>query len=371
MRLGVDVHVLAGKFQGSRTYLLNLYRELVARKSNEKYYFFGHWASDYPYGEDVEYVNFKSASKWKRLTYETNPLLKEFQIDLYHTTYITPLKVSCDTIVTIHDVLFETHPEYFTRQEVIRNKILVRRSAHQAKQIHTVSKYSKDQLVRLYGVPEEKIRIVPNGVDLSKFTIDDKDYSRHLIQDKYGIKDFILTVGRIEPRKNHIQLLKAYKRLKERMNDVGTLVIIGKPDFGFKEFFNKINELGLQNCVKIIDSIDDEYLPHVYRAARLFVYPTFAEGFGIPPLEAMATGVPVITSNTTAIPEIVGNAGLLISPDSEEQIADQMENVLNNPELELKMQQLGLLQSKKWSWSRAADSYIEAIEDIKVKEGSL
>jgi glycosyltransferase involved in cell wall biosynthesis len=155
------------------------------------------------------------------------------------------------------------------------------------------------------------------------------------------------------------------------MNDVGTLVIIGKPDFGFKEFFNKINELGLQDCVKIIDSIDDEYLPHVYRAAKLFVYPTFAEGFGIPPLEAMACGVPVITSNTTAIPEIVGNAGLLISPDSEEQIADQMENVLNNPELELKMQQLGLLQSKKWSWSRAADAYIEAIEDIKVKEGSL
>jgi len=361
MRIGVDVHVLSGKFQGSRTYLLNLYQHVLKKQQNNQYYFFGHWNGEIPFGNEVSYVNFKSSSKLKRLTYQTNPLLKENNISLYHTTYISPIQTSCDTIVTIHDILFETHPQFFTKQEVWRNKLLVRRSAMKAKQIHTVSEYSKQAIVKLYGIPEEKVYVIPNGVDLSKFSADNKQEAKGIVLQKYGVENYILTVGRIEPRKNHISLLKAYQLLKERKVNCGKLVIVGKPDFSSKPFFDMIDNLNLQQDVQIIDSVDDHMLPYIYRAADLFVYPSFAEGFGIPPLEAMASGVPVISSNTTAIPEIIGNAGLLIDPNSSEQIAAAIDKLLKQPEMMEQLSEKGIIQSRKWSWEQAAHLFEQAI----------
>jgi len=365
MRIGVDAHILAGKFQGSRTYLLNLFHEVLNREVPNNYCFFGHWSSGYPYGDDHQYVEFKSTSKIKRLTYETSPLLKENKIDLYHTTYISPLMVPCNTIVTIHDVLFETHPQYFTKKEVLRNKILVRYSAQKAKQIHTVSEYSKRKIIELYDIPEHKVKVVPNGVNLTRFCPDNKELSRDIVYEKYGVKDYILTVGRIEPRKNHIQLLHAYKILKEKKcEQLGSLVIVGSPDFKFEQFFGRIKELHLEEDVKIIDSVDDEMLPHIYRGARLFAYPTFAEGFGIPPIEAMACGIPVVSSNTTAIPEIIGDAGILIDPNNALEIAERIGELLGNLSLQRELISLGYAQAAKWTWQSSAQLYLNSLQEI-------
>jgi glycosyltransferase involved in cell wall biosynthesis len=365
MRIGVDMHVLSGKFQGSRTYLLNLYQHVLKKQQQkDEFYFFGHWNDDQPYGNEVRYVDFKSDSKIKRLTYETHPLLLENKINLYHTTYITPIRVPCETVVTIHDILFETHPQFFTKQEVWRNKLLVRRSAKRAKQIHTVSQFSKQALIELYDVPEHKIHIVPNGVDLTKFSPGNKAKAKEDILNKYGIEEYILTVGRIEPRKNHLSLLKAYNILKERNVKLGKLVIVGKPDFHFKQFLEAIDDLKLQDDVKIIDSVDDQTLPDIYRAAKLFVYPSFAEGFGIPPLEAMACGVPVISSNTTAIPEVIGDAGILINPNDIEQLAAAINEILSNPDMIKVFSEKGEEQSKKWSWDHASQLFINATQNL-------
>ncbi|MHA0856490.1 glycosyltransferase family 4 protein [Paenibacillus sp. CMAA1364] len=365
MRIGVDAHILAGKFQGSRTYLLNLYHEVMKQECDHDYCFFGFWSAGYPYGNDPQYIDFKSTSKIKRLTYQTSPLVKEHQIDLYHTTYISPIMLPCDVIVTIHDVLFETHPQYFTNREVLRNKILVRYSAKRAKQIHTVSEYSKSKIIELYGIPEHKVKVVPNGVDISRFSSDNKALSIDLVYEKYGVKDYILTVGRIEPRKNHLQLLDAYMILKQKLSDdAGCLVIVGQPDFGFTQFFERMKELGLEKDVLIIDSVDDVVLPHLYRAARIFVYPSFAEGFGIPPIEAMASGIPVVSSNTTAIPEVIGEAGILVDPNNAEEIAAQMEVLLTNMELQESLRLKGLEQVKKWTWKSSADAYVQALAEV-------
>ncbi|WP_127531051.1 glycosyltransferase family 4 protein [Paenibacillus kobensis] len=364
MRIGVDAHVLAGKFQGSRTYLLNLYQQVLEKQSNDEYLFFGHWDSERPYGDQVEYVNFKSSSRLKRLTYETNPLLRDHNIELYHSTYISPLRMNCDSIVTIHDILFETHPQFFTPQEVWRNKLLVRRSAKKAKQIHTVSEFSRQALIELYDVPEHKIFVVPNGVDLSRFTSGNKEAAQRNISDKYGVQDYILTVGRIEPRKNHIALLEAYKQLRERAGIQQKLVIVGKPDFGFKSFFERMEQLQLQDDVQIIDSVDDATLPDIYRAARLFVYPSFAEGFGIPPLEAMACGVPVVSSNRTAIPEVIGESGMLVDPTNINDLSSAMERMLSDEELRAASIIRGLEQSTRWTWESAAEKFINALDAI-------
>ncbi|QGG55271.1 glycosyltransferase family 4 protein [Paenibacillus sp. B01] len=369
MKIGVDAHVLAGKFQGSRTYLLNLYQEVLKQSDPEDYVFFGHWENEAspPYSSQSKYVNFKSGSKVKRLTYQSLPLLKDHNIDLYHTQYISPLMMPCDTICTIHDILFETHPQYFSKQEVIRNKILVRFSAQRAKQVHTVSQYSKSKIVELYGIPEHKVKVVPNGVDLTRFTSEGKNESAGLIEQKYGVRDYILTVGRIEPRKNHIALLEAYKILMEKNIKVGPLVIVGKPDFGFQDFFNRIDELQLKPYVHIIESVDDRMLPHIYRAASVFVYPTFAEGFGIPPIEAMASGVPVVSSNTTAIPDVIGDAGIMVDPESYSEIATSIATITKNSELKERLIKKGLTQAEKWTWEAAAKHFIQSVKDLTTK----
>jgi glycosyltransferase involved in cell wall biosynthesis len=364
MRIGVDAHVLAGKFQGSRTYLLNLYQQVIHKQNEDEYCFLGHWDDHQPYGEHVEYVNFKSHSRLKRLTYETNPLLREHRIDLYHSTYISPLSLSCDSIVTIHDVLFETHPQFFSSQEVWRNKLLVRHSAKKAKQIHTVSEYSKRAIMKLYGIAEGKIHIIPNGVDLTHFNPVNIDEAKQNVKKTYGVEEYILTVGRIEPRKNHIALLEAYQQLKQKQNNMPKLVIVGKPDFGFQHFFEKLNQLNLKDDVQIIDSVNDATLPDIYRAARLFVYPSFAEGFGIPPLEAMACGVPVVSSNTTAIPEVIGEAGLLVDPTNIADLSAAMTKMLLDDELRQSSIVRGMEQSQKWTWEQAADKFLRAINKL-------
>ncbi len=146
MRIGVDVHVLSGKFQGSRTYLLNLYKEIVSLDEANEYVFFGHWDNDYsPYGENNLYVDYKTKSRLKRLTYQSNPIVNQNKVQLFHSTYISPLLLSCKSLLTIHDILFENCTAVFFEKEVIRNKILVKLSAQRAKQIHTVSEYQKKQ----------------------------------------------------------------------------------------------------------------------------------------------------------------------------------------------------------------------------------
>ncbi|WP_438448540.1 glycosyltransferase family 4 protein [Gorillibacterium sp. sgz5001074] len=361
MRIGVDAHVLAGKFQGSRTYLYNLYKEVLKQTDPQGFVFFGHWDKDAPYGKDKTYIDFPSHSKLKRLTFQTATLLKKYDIDLYHTQYISPLSLPCQSLVTIHDILFESHPQFFTKSEVIRNKILVRNSAKKAVQIQTVSSFSKASIAERYHIDPDRIVVVPNGVDGSRYNPGNKDEAVKQVAAEFGIRDYILTVGRIEPRKNHMTLLRAYKLLKERHKDIGPLVIVGNPDFGFRDFFEYLEKEKIKESVKIVSGVSDQMLPLIYKAAKVFAYPSYAEGFGIPPLEAMASGVPVIVSNTTAIPEVVGESGILVNPLNAEEIAHHIETIYFNPELQNYLAAAGITQAGQWTWENAAKQYISTI----------
>ncbi|MBT2724004.1 glycosyltransferase family 1 protein [Bacillus sp. ISL-46] len=364
INIGVDAHILSGKFQGSRTYLANLYENILIQDKVNTYNFLGFWEDGKPFEGNSSYITYKSDSRIKRLAYQSYGLLKEREIDILHSQYISPIFLPCKSVITIHDILFETHPEYFTKSEVIRNKILVRYSAKRANQIHTVSNYSKNKLIEIYGIEENKIKIVPNGVNYNLFNNVNIEQAKKVIKEKFGVENYILTVGRIEPRKNHINLLKAMKIVKKFEKQTPPLVIVGRPDFGFDKFYKELNEFELNKDVFILDSIDDKFLPLIYKAAKVFVYPSFAEGFGIPPLEAMASGVPVITSNLTAIPEVVGNAGLLVNPLEPNEIAKAIRSILNNQDMADSLSNKGITQSKKWSWESSAKSYLESISEL-------
>ncbi len=361
MRIGVDCHVLSGKYQGSRTYLENLYREVLKLDSTNEYLFFGHWNGSSPFGSTVRHVEYRSMSRWKRLTYQTRPLAKQHGVGLFHSTYIAPLMIPCDNLLTIHDILFETHPQFFEKPLVLRNRLLGKYSAKRAKQVHTVSEYSHRALVERYGLAPDIIEIVPDGVDLKKFHPQKNTESSELISRQFGVRNFLLTVGRLEPRKNHLGLFRAYAILRQRCQDVGPLVVIGQTDFGFEDILSAPIKLGIADYVRFLPDVPDDRLADFYRAATMFVYPSFAEGFGIPPLEAMACGVPVITSNATAIPEVVGEAGLLVDPTSEEEIAHAMECVLTDSDKAAVLSRRGRKQAEKWSWANSAQRYLTAL----------
>jgi len=236
--------------------------------------------------------------------------------------------------------------------------------AKKAEQIHTVSEFSKQAMVDIYHIPESIIHIVPDGVDLSLFNKNNCESASIRVRNIFRVENYILSVGRIEPRKNHIGLLYAYSEVKQQQKDIGPLVIVGQKDFKYKKFFELISRLKLNDSVKVFEGVTDEMLPDIYKAARLFVYPSFAEGFGVPPLEAMACGVPVVTSNTTAIPEVVGNAALLIDPNKPHEIAEAIFKLISNRKMANDFVTKGIEQAERFSWHNASLSYLEAIKNM-------
>jgi len=365
MRIGVDAHVLAGKYQGSRTYLSNLYREVIRKDRSNEYLFFGHWNGAEPFGKTVRYVDYKSTSRWKRLAFQARTLVRRHNVELFHSAYIAPIMLSCDSLLSVLDILFETHPRFFEKSLVVRNRLLVRYSAGKARLVHTISEFARQALIDRYKLHPEKVCLVPCGVDLERFHPDFSGDAADRVATHFGVRDYILTVGRLEPRKNHVGLIRAYSILRDKHKDLPLLVIVGNRDFGFDGLFETRQRLGLESSIKVINHVDDDMLPDLYRAAIMFVYPSFAEGFGIPVLEALASALPVITSNVTAIPEAVGDAGLLIDPTSSEQIAHAMESVLSDTGMAADLSTRGPGQARKWSWDEAARCYLAALQRLE------
>ena len=355
-RIGVDFHVFDGKFQGSRSHLIGIFGELTRLCPEFDFFFFLEKTDalgELPgfEGPNVKRVFMPHGGPLKRLGWFLPNLRRLHCIDLLHTQYVIPLLPARGNAVTIHDVLFEPFPEFFGRLFVLRSRVMMRWSARATDLLFTVSEYSRDEIALRYGADAGAISVLHNAVDRSVFfpgnAGEDLVRARGLTPGAY-----LLTVGRIEPRKNHAGLLRAYARLP------GTpppLVIVGQRDFGYGEFEAAMADLPPGREVRVLDDVCDRTLPALYRHAQVFVYPSFAEGFGMPPLEAMASGVPVITTRSTAIPEVVGEAGILVPPCDVEALQIALERLLGNPALRAELATAGLARAECFTWRRSAE----------------
>jgi glycosyltransferase involved in cell wall biosynthesis len=293
-----------------------------------------------------------------RLPFVVPALALRDRLSVLHSQYIAPPFSLVPDVVTIHDILFETHPELFEGAFSERSVGLIRRTARRAAVVLTVSEFSRRALVDRYHLPPEKVLVTPNGVDREAF--------RPLQTEPAGIREryrldgpFVLFVGRIEPRKNLPRLIRAFSRIRGKVGDGIRLVIAGQEDFRSREVFEEAKRQG-ERSVVFLGAVPDADLPALYNLAEALVYPSLAEGFGIPVLEAMACGTPVLASPRGALPEVGGDAVLWVEPEDEEALAGGIERILTDSELRGRLRAAGPARAERFDWNETARVTLEA-----------
>lgn len=272
-------------------------------------------------------------------------------------------------VVTIHDVIAAIHPEAFTPKMRMWQAIFNRNAAAVADAIIAVSESSKRDFERLYRPRTRQISAVPNSVD-ERFARVTDIATLDRVTRRYSLPDsFVLYVGTVEPRKNLVGLARAYARLPEAMRRRHPLVICGALGWHVDSILGDIDALQLSDTVKFIGFADHEDLPALYSLATIFAYPSLYEGFGYPPLEAMACGVPVITSNTSSLPEVVGDAAILVDPRDHVALADHLEHLLGDPALQATLGARGRDRAGQFRWDVTARRTLSVLESV-VPDGS-
>lgn len=281
-------------------------------------------------------------------------LLRISPFDVFHgTNYCIPVFAPCPTVVTIHDLSLFTQAHTHENANVKRGKRRIPIMAHRATLIIAPSEWTKREVIERLKVKEHKLRVIPEAA--RPHLRPQREDEIQPVLEKHGLRgDFLLYVGTIEPRKNLLALIRAYDELLRTTEHTPQLVLCGGRGWLCDEVFALVDELKLQDQVRFTGYVDDVDLPALYSAAQAFVYPSLYEGFGLPPLEAMACGAPVITSNVTSLPEVVGDAGLTHAPEDVRELARAMAQLLSDANLRAHLKQAGLERARQFSWERAA-----------------
>jgi glycosyltransferase involved in cell wall biosynthesis len=302
---------------------------------------------------------------WQRLQLPFPVQAITGRFDVFHSPDFTlPPVAGAPSVVTVHDLAFLVVPEcaYPTLRAYL--EIVVPRSIRRATRVIAVSTSTANDLQERLGVPASKITVIPEAVSTSLLPAppsgDDDDGERLLA---LGVeRPYILSVSTLEPRKNYVRLLEAYAALR-RSGLTQELVIAGRPGWLFEPIFDRLQELGLRQHVRFITP-GDEALGALYRRADAFVYPSLYEGFGIPPLEAMASGAPVACSNTASLPEIVGDAALTFDPHDVDAIAGALMRILTDDVLSAQLRAAGPKRAAVFDWRSAADATHRIYEEV-------
>jgi len=272
-------------------------------------------------------------------------------VDLIHgVAFVGPIIAARPFVVTVHDLSFLFYPQGFRALNRIYLRVFTQLSVRRARRVIAVSESTKRDLVQTYRLSPGKVDVVHNGVDSSFRPLPAAQVAAFRVE--HGLPEsFILFVGTLEPRKNVTRLIEAYARMPGAKPP---LLLVGGKGWLYDDLFACREALNLTDQVHFVGYVPAEDLPLWYNAAKLFVYPSLYEGFGLPPLEAMACGTPVITSATSSLPEVVGTAGLLVDPTDVEALAAAMQRVLSDKDLQAEMQRAGLEQASAFSWRRTA-----------------
>ena len=350
----IDCHCFDSNMsQGITTYIKGIYSLLPSKAPNINFFFM---AQDIErlkniFGEDknIKYIKLKSHNKLYRLVYEIPQLIKRHKIDMAHFQYISPLIKNCKTIVTLHDILFVDFPQFFPLSYRLLKGLLFKVSAKRCDLLCTVSNYSKERISKCYNISNNKIIITPNAV--SKDFKDTPNKKLKSMPQKY-----ILYVSRIEPRKNHIAAVNIFNKL-DLANKGYKLVLIGKETVSTPQLHALINNLSetTKSNILVIPQVSYDDLKLWYKNASLFIYPSIAEGFGIPPIEAAVSGIPVICNNSTAMSDFFFFKENLVDFNDEKTVLNRIQSLLNE---DTKNQNLSEIVLNCYSWDTIANNFL-------------
>jgi len=284
---------------------------------------------------------------------------------VYHELNYLPLSYNYKYILTVHDISFVRYPE---AHPVDRVRALEKfpEALNDAAAIITDSNFTANELITYYSIDTERIIPIKLGVNKCYHPRSLQEVSSCL--DRYNLvyQNYILVVGTLEPRKNLQLVIDAYRSLSIDIQSRYPLVIIGMKGWGIDKLMREQHKLISSGKLRLLGYVTSDDLSELYSGSKLFVYPSIYEGFGLPPLEAMASGVPVITTNCSSLPEIVGNAGVQIDQHNVHALCDVIEEILDDNVKTDKMIQRGILQAKSFSWEKCATSVVDVYKSIKI-----
>ena len=367
MRIAIDARLSYYVQGGITQYTLNLIRALAAIDRENEYLIFQRRPDQRTV---VSQNNFRRVSLWAPTHHPLEQYLFSLELAvqgkidiIYCTDFIPPFYYRGPSIVTVHDLNFLLYPHFLTRRSA-RYYGLIDRAVRRADHIIAVSEATKRDIVRLTGTPETKITVIYEAAERIYFPIHDQEVLSQ-IHAKYCLPEqYILFVGTIQPRKNLATLIRAFRGLIAKYRAQADLVIVGKEGWLYSDVYQLVEDLGLRERVHFLGRVPTADLPHLYNASQMLVLPSYYEGFGLPPLEAMACGVPVIVSNTLALQEVVADAALRAACEDEEGFTVAMWRLLTDDSLRAEMIAKGLKRVKCFSWERAAQETLRAYRKV-------
>jgi glycosyltransferase involved in cell wall biosynthesis len=371
MRIGINASKISDVHTGVGRYTSNLCRSILKAGSKNDYYFYapGRMGNTIPANIEGTHLEKPAASirnNTLRILWEQMVLpiySKKDRLDLFHYTdhALSLLFRKCPIIITVHDIAYLRLPNLLNTSRKIYKKNILQVSIKKADIIIADSYATKKDIIEYFGIREGKIRVIHLGVESRFCPISNVEVFR--LKNNIPSK-MILNVGTLEPRKNVVSLIRAFKKLREKGVEGYKLVIAGEKGWLYEEIFREVGHSDLNQEILLLGVVRDEDLPLLYNCADIFVYPSLYEGFGLPPLEAMACGIPVITSNTSSLPEVIGDAGIMVDPTDVNALCESMYILLKDKELWNRMRKMGLERSKLFSWEKTAEKILKVYDEV-------
>jgi glycosyltransferase involved in cell wall biosynthesis len=372
MRIGIDARPLSRQRMGIENYVHGLV-QLLPQVAPEHEYFL------YSNAELVAPVPERGIRKHIDRAFQCCPgsiwllsraanLMRRDELDVFwSTSTLLPRRMPAGVlkVVTVYDLVWRRFPETMTHYNFYVHKIFAEKAIARADVVVVISRSVRDELVHCLGVPEEKIRVVYPGIS-ERYQPQDQSAAAGYISDKYGTpRRYLATVGTVHPRKNLRLLVQVLRILRESGRLDCTLLVAGAKGWKNSQLYGEIQAAGLtEQEIKFLGYVPDEDLPFFYAGAQLFLFPSLYEGFGIPPVEAMACGTPVVSSNAGSLPEVLGDAAILESPDSPERTAEAVMEGLANEELRRTLRARGINRSREFCWERSAGQLLGAFSNF-------
>ena len=362
----VDAHMVGEHETGNETYVVNLILGLQALALPDRFLL----ATAHP---DVLAQSVRLDSQFRAVHVSRSPLrrllvdlpgiARQEQTDLIHVTYAPPLFAPCPVVVTVHDIAFRRHPEWFSPRDRLVLAAGIGTAMRQNGAILTISDATKSDICAEYGIAADRITVTHLAADAGYSPADD-DTDTQALRTLGVTTPYILAVGNLQPRKNLRRLVQAYARLRSQHDITHELVVVGQSQWQTSHLHSTVRELDLANVVRLVDYVDASALRSLYRAADIFAYPSLYEGFGLPILEAMACGTPVLTSKVSSMPEVAGEAALLVDPASVVSIADGLMSLIADAAKREDLVKKGLARAKEFCWQDTARKTYDVYQRI-------